>query len=254
MDLNEDIELSEEEEITADTVLKTLQSSWQNERLAPEILPHKNDMVECMLGQIQHMEHNINKLPKTDLRAQIHRMELNRIKFIICNYLKTRLSKIERFCIPIVSEEKQRIVSGTNYLTASEFKYALDFLSNMEHHLKSVALDKMPVNMQAFEMSKMAEYPNNQTHVFLKANENVNGVILEDLTGDDEEIDLEGMYSTFFHIGGNWSCKLSLEQENHCLCNYFIKQYHIFVTEGTQHILQYKPIADLVKNGKVQLV
>ncbi|KOB73391.1 DNA replication complex GINS protein SLD5 [Operophtera brumata] len=195
MDLNEDIELSEdEEEITADTVLKTLQSAWQNERLAPEILPHKNDMVECMLGQIQHMERNINKLPKTDLRASIHRMELNRIKFIICNYLKTRICKIEQFCIPIINEEKQRIESGTNHLTPSEYKYALDYLSNMENHLKSVALDKMPGNMQVFEMSKMAVYPNIQTHVFLKANETVNGVVLEDLTGDDEEIDLEGMY------------------------------------------------------------
>lgn len=150
-----------------------------------------------MLGQIQHMERNINKLPKTDLRASIHRMELNRIKFLICNYLKTRLSKIEQFCIPIINEEKQRIESGTNHLTPSEYKYALDYLSNMESHLKSVALDKMPGNMQVFEMSKMAEYPNIQAHVFLKANETVNGVVLEDLTGDDEEIDLEGMHHIF---------------------------------------------------------
>lgn len=198
MDLNEDIELSEEEEeITADIVLKTLQSSWQNERLAPEILPHKSDMVECMLGQIQHMERNLNKLPKTDLRASIHRMELNRIKFIICNYLKTRLRKIEQFCVPIVNEEKQRLESGTKYLTSSEYKYALDYLSNIESHLKTVALDKMPVNMQVFEMNKMAGCPNIQTHVFLRANENVNGVVLENLTGDDEEIDLEGIYKNY---------------------------------------------------------
>lgn len=182
----------EEEEITAESVLKILQSAWQNERLAPEILPHKNDMIECMLGQIQHMERNINKLPKTDLRATIHRMELSRIKFLICNYLKIRLNKIEKHCIPIVNEEKQRIETDTNYLTPSEYKYALDYLANMENHLKSVALDKMPGNMQVFEMNKMAEYPNLQSHVFLKANETVTGVVLEDLTGDDEEIDLEG--------------------------------------------------------------
>lgn len=201
MDLPEDIEVSdEEEEITAETILRTLQNAWQNERLAPEILPHRNDMVECMLGQIQHMERNINKLPKTDLRASIHRMELNRIKFLICNYLKTRLSKIENFCIPIINDEKQRIESGNNYLTPSEYKYALDYLSNMESHIKTVALDKMPGNMQVFEMNKMAVYPNLQTHVFLKANETVNGVVLEDLTGDDEEIDLEGILSIFMHL------------------------------------------------------
>ncbi|XP_045506009.1 DNA replication complex GINS protein SLD5 [Colias croceus] len=213
----EEIDLSdEEEEITAETVLKTLQSSWQNERLSPEILPHRNDMVECMLGQIQHMERNINKLPKTDLRASIHKMELNRIKYMICNYLKTRLDKIEKYCITIVNEEKQRIESGTNYLTSSEYRYAQEYLLNMEQHLKQTVLNSVPSNMQTFEMNKMAIMPNLQSHVFLKANETVNGIVLEDLFGDqDEEIDLE---------------------------------------EGSQHILQYKFIADLVKNGKVQLV
>ncbi|KAM3966492.1 DNA replication complex GINS protein SLD5 [Aphomia sociella] len=217
MDVNDDIEVSDdEEEITADTVLKTLQSAWQNERLAPEILPHRNDMVECMLGQIQHMERNINKLPKTDLRASIHKMELSRIKFIICNYLRTRLNKIEKHCIPILNEEKQRMESGTNYLTPSEFKYAQEYLLNLESHLKTVVLNKVPNNMQTFEMSKMAVHPNLQTHIFLQANETVNGVVLEDTFGEqDEEIDLE---------------------------------------EGSQHILQYKPVADLIKNGKVQLI
>ncbi|CAH0722548.1 unnamed protein product, partial [Brenthis ino] len=217
MEDTEDIEISEdEEEITAETVLKTLQNAWQNERLAPEILPHRNDMVECMLGQIQHMERNINKLPKTDLRSSIHRMELNRIKYIICNYLKTRLNKIEKYCISIVNEEKQRIETGTNYLTQSEFRYAQEYLLNMENHLKNTILDHVPGNMQTFELNKMAVYPNLQSHIFLKANYTVNGIVLEDILGDqDEEIDLE---------------------------------------EGSQHILQYKPIADLVKNGKVQLV
>lgn len=192
----EEIELSdEEEEITADTVLKTLQNFWQNERLSPEILPHRNDMVECMLGQIQHMERNINKLPKTDLRASIHKMELNRIKYIICNYLKTRLDKIEKYCITIINDEKQRIESGTNYLTPSEYRYAQEYLHNVEQHLKQTILNHVPGNMQVFEMNKMAISPNLHSHVFLKANETVNGIVLEDQTGDqDEEIDLEGIY------------------------------------------------------------
>lgn len=159
MDLSEDnvdVSDNEEEEITAEVVLKTLQCAWQNERLAPEILPHRNDMVECMLGQIQHMERNINKLPKTDLKASIHKLELSRIKFIICNYLKTRLNKIEKFCIPILNEERQRMELGTNYLTPQEYKYASEYLINMENHMKTVVLNKMPGNMQLFEMNKMA--------------------------------------------------------------------------------------------------
>ncbi|XP_061712655.1 DNA replication complex GINS protein SLD5 isoform X2 [Cydia pomonella] len=86
----------------------------------------------------------------------------------------------------------------------------------MENHFKKVVLNKVPGNMQALELSKLAVYPNLYSHVFLKANNTVTGVVLEDQPGDqDEEIDLE---------------------------------------DGSQHILQYKPIAELVKNGKVQLV
>lgn len=195
MDDNLNLELSDEdEEITAQAVLKTLESAWQNERLAPEILPHRNEMVECMLGQIQHMERNIAKLPKTDLRASIHKMELSRIKFVICNYLRTRLNKIEKYCIHILNEEKQRMESGTNYLTPSEYKYAQEYLLNMEKHLKTIALDKMPGNMQAFDTNKMIVYPNLQTHIFLKANETISGIVIEGISVDqDEEIDLDGM-------------------------------------------------------------
>ncbi|VVC94181.1 unnamed protein product [Leptidea sinapis] len=192
----EDIDISdEEEEITAESVLNILKNSWQNERLTPEILPHRNDMVECMLGQIQHMERNINKLPKTDLRASIHKMEINRIKYIICNYLKTRLNKIEKYCITIVNEERQRMETGTNYLTPSEYRYALDYINNMEQHLKNTVLNHVPSNMQSFEINKMAVVPNLYSHVFLKANETVTGVILEDVLGDqDEEIDLDDLF------------------------------------------------------------
>lgn len=191
-----DLQISdEEEEITADVVLKSLEAAWQNERLAPDILPHRHELIECMLGQVQHMERNINKLPKTDLRATIHKMELSRIKFIVSNYLRTRLHKIEKYCIHVINEEKQRIESGTNYLTPSEYKYAQEYLLNMEKHLKSIALDKMPGNMSTFDVNKLAIYPNLQSHVFLKANETVNGVILDGFTADkDEEIDLEGKF------------------------------------------------------------
>lgn len=196
MDLTDDIEISEDEEISVETVLKSVQCAWQNERLAPEILPHRNDMIECMLGQIQHMERNINKLPKTDLRACIHKMELSRIKFMICNYLKTRLHKIEKYCIPIVTAERQRIESGTNYLTPAEFKYAQEYSLNMESHLKSAILSKLPGTMETLEMSKLAVYPNLQSHVFLKANTAVKGVVLEEGLGDqDIEIELESGYT-----------------------------------------------------------
>ncbi|XP_077294542.1 DNA replication complex GINS protein Sld5 [Arctopsyche grandis] len=206
----------DEEPITADIVLKTLESAWLNEKFSPEILPHQNDMVECMLGQIQHMETNINKLPKTDFRLPVHKMELCRIKYIISSYLRTRLEKIERYTLQILKEERQRMASDTNYLTPAEYQYASSYIENLKSYLTTTALNNMPDNMHSFEDDKMTINPNMNAHVFFKANETVNGVVLEGLGEDqDEEIDLEA---------------------------------------GSQHILPYKYIADLVKNGKVQLI
>lgn len=196
MDDDVDLNLSDEEEhITAETVLKTLESAWMNEKFAPEILPHQNDMVECMLGQIQHMEVNINKLAKTDIRLCVHKMELNRIKYMISSYLRTRLHKIEQFTIQILNEEQQRMESETNHLTPAEYEYAQSYLSGMKSYLTTAALSSMPGNMQNFDPAKMASVPNLNSHVFLKANITVNGIVCEGLSMDqDEEVDLQGLF------------------------------------------------------------
>lgn len=201
MNTEQDVELSDDEEpITAGVVLKTLESAWLNEKFAPEILPHQNDMVECMLGQIQHMEKNIDKLPKNDFRLFAHKMELCRIKFIISSYLRTRLEKIEKYSLEILNVERQRMESETNYLTPAEYQYAQSYVDNMKSYLTTAALSQMPGNMQSFDVNKMAIHPNMNAHVFLKANETVNGIVLDGLNPDqDEEIDLEGICSFFLN-------------------------------------------------------
>lgn len=58
--------------------------------------------------------------------------------------------------------------------------------------------------------------PNLRSHVFLRAKKDVDGVVIEgDRDNRDEEVDLE---------------------------------------ENSQHIMQYKPIANLVKDGAIQLI
>lgn len=51
----------EEEELTAQSVLLAIEEAWLNEKFAPEILPHRSDLVDCMLQQITHMEENMKR-------------------------------------------------------------------------------------------------------------------------------------------------------------------------------------------------
>lgn len=175
-------------ELTAQTALQEIENAWMNERFAPEILPHQFDLVDCMLQQIAHMEENVKRLDRDDLRVLVHRMEIDRIRYVISSYLRTRLEKIERYAIHILSEEANRGPDET-YLTVGELRFAKDYLANMETLFKTVALQHMPPNFQRFEVNKFAIKPNMQAHVFLRANRRVTGIVLPGTL--NEEIDFE---------------------------------------------------------------
>lgn len=175
-------------EMTAQSVLQEIENAWMNERFAPEILPQKSDLMDCMLQQIAHMEENIKRLDKNDLRALVHRMELDRIRYVISSYLRTRLEKIERYTIHILSEEDNRSPEEA-YLTPGELRFAKEYLASMETLFKTIALQNMPPSCQRFEVNKFAIKPNMQAHVFLRAKEKVTGIILPGTL--NEEIDFE---------------------------------------------------------------
>lgn len=202
----------DEQELTAQSALLAIEEAWLNEKFAPEILPHQSDLVDCMLQQITHMEENMKRLAKGDLRLMIHRMELDRIKFVISSYLRARLEKIEKYTLHILSQEANRSAAEC-YLTSAELQFAKEYLASIETLYRTIALQHMPGNFQAFEVNKLTVKPNTQAHVFLRANTKINGIILPGSL--DEEIDFE---------------------------------------PGSQHIIQYNAVADLVKNGSVQLI
>ncbi|XP_043683074.1 DNA replication complex GINS protein SLD5 isoform X1 [Vespula pensylvanica] len=162
--------------------------------------------------QISHMEENMKRLERDDLRLVVHRMELDRIRFLISSYLRIRLEKIEKYTIHILSEEAGREPDEA-YLTPGELRFAKDYLGSVENLFKTVALQHMPISFQGFEIDKISTKPNMQTHVFLRANERITGIVLPGVI--DEEIDFEA---------------------------------------GSQHIIQYNAIANLVKSGAVQLI
>ncbi|XP_032663391.1 DNA replication complex GINS protein SLD5 [Odontomachus brunneus] len=175
-------------ELTAQDALQAIENAWMNEKFAPEILPHQSNLVDCMLQQIAHMEKNIKRLDRSDLRALVHRMEVDRIRYVISSYLRTRLEKIERYTLHILSEEADRSEDEC-YLTPSELRFAREFLAGMETLFKTVALQHMPPNFQRFEVNKFTVKPNMQAHVFLRANQRVTGIVLPGAL--NEEIDFE---------------------------------------------------------------
>ena len=75
--------------------------AWLNEKLSPELLEHKTSIVECIIEQINNMESNIQNAKKGDFRVALHKLELDRIKYILFSYLRVRIRKVDKIKIKI---------------------------------------------------------------------------------------------------------------------------------------------------------
>ncbi|KAJ6635392.1 DNA replication complex GINS protein SLD5 [Pseudolycoriella hygida] len=182
---SEEFELDEEEEepITAKKVLDTLRQAWLNEKFAPDLLLHQTDMLDLMLAQVSYMEENLRHLESNDFRGIIHRMELERIKYIICCYLRCRLAKIEEFTDFILAEEAKR---EEKLLSEEEFTYATTFSNITKKHFEQIVLKYVPTLRD--DCAQNLPRPNEMSHVFLTANKDVPSVIVG---SNDEEVDLQ---------------------------------------------------------------
>lgn len=68
-----------------------------NEKMSPELLEHHMEFVDVMLEQLKELEVMISQAAsKADIRVSAHLMEMDRIKYIISDYLRCRLKKVPK--------------------------------------------------------------------------------------------------------------------------------------------------------------
>lgn len=219
-DLDEDVVAAsddEDEMMTAPEVLQKLEEAWITERMSPTLERHQADLVDCMLDQINQMTENLKRCKKQDFRVAIHKMEIDRIRYVLSSYLRTRLEKIERCAHYLLDKDASVKDPSEAVLSPEETSYARGYLSSMENHFQKVVLQQMPENLRSFDAAKVSVRPNLESYIFLKVKETTNGVLVEDDTGDgrDEEVDLE---------------------------------------EGSQYLMRYNTVKDLLHSGAVVFI
>ncbi|ESO90396.1 hypothetical protein LOTGIDRAFT_164323 [Lottia gigantea] len=216
-ELDEMTEDGDEEVMTAGEVLEKLEEAWLNEKFSPEILESKSDLVECMLEQITAMEENIQRAKKGDFKVSIHRMEIDRIRYVLSSYLRIRLKKIENFTAHILHQECNRKDEDSPLLSPEEFKFAKEYQNSIEGHFSTLALRHMPANSQTLDPKLTVIKSNLDSYVFLQVNEETQGILIEEETLEtgEEIVDLE---------------------------------------KNDQHIMRYRPLAPHVNSGAVSLI
>uniref|UniRef100_A0A452RS25 DNA replication complex GINS protein SLD5 n=1 Tax=Ursus americanus TaxID=9643 RepID=A0A452RS25_URSAM len=218
---------SEEVVLTPAELIERLEQAWMNEKFAPDLLESKSEIVECVMEQLDHMEENLRRAKKGDLKVSIHRMEMERIRYVLSSYLRCRLMKIEKFFPHILEKEKTPHEGELSSLSPEELFWCLwsqrfEFLSfrymaNTETYLRNVALKHMPPNLQTVDLLRSVPKPDLDSYVFLRVKERQENILVEPET--DEQRD-----------------------------------YVIDLEEGSQHLIRYKTIAPLVASGAVQLI
>ncbi|XP_041087788.1 DNA replication complex GINS protein SLD5-like [Polyodon spathula] len=206
-----------QEEMTPAELVTRLEEIWLNEKFSPELLENKSEIVECVMEQLNHMEENLQRVKGVDLRAGVHRMETERIRYVLSSYLRSRLQKIEKYFPHILEKEKSRAEGDPSCLSPEEFAFAKEYLANTETYLKSVALKHMPPNLQAVDLGKSVLKPNLDSFVFLRVKQRQDNILVEPETDEQRE-------------------------------------YTIDLEEGSQHLMRYRTIAPLVASGAVQLI
>ncbi|CAL8247593.1 unnamed protein product [Merluccius merluccius] len=208
---------SQEDVMTPVELIAKLEEAWLNEKFSPDLLENKSEIVECVMEQLTHMEANLQRVSKGDTKASVHRMEIDRIRFVLSSYLRSRLQKIEKFFPHVLEKEKSRADGDPSYLSPEEYAFAREYLANTETYLKAVALRHMPPNLQSVNMMKAVPEPCLDSFVFLRVKERQDNIMVEPETDDQRE-------------------------------------YVVDLEEGSQHLMRYRTIAPLVSTGAVQLI
>jgi len=197
---------------------------------APEILPSQTDMLELMVSQVAHMEEQMRDLDKNDFRAVVHSMELERVRYIMASYLRCRLQKIETYTQHILNQEASREPDDKR-LSPEETKFAQEFAANVDEYFHKVATQYMP-NQQRGEAEQRIVTPNLMSHVFLKAN-----------------------------VAGNYPFPSYLEYCSLMMISISVPAVIVGVDDeevdmaaGSQHIIPYQLVADLIQNNQAQLI
>ena len=131
-----------------------LQQLLHQEKSSPELLPYQHVLINNLTKQINKQEELMQvQVRDTDDRFyyNIHKMELERIKYLVKSYLRTRLFKIEKFLFYIVEKDQAGLLSE------GEMQYTWQLYESKKNHFNAVFFNKVPSRLNTFEQEQLED-------------------------------------------------------------------------------------------------
>ncbi|KAJ1723143.1 GINS complex subunit [Coemansia erecta] len=139
----EEEEEDQEEEDDQDDV-GILTRAWMNERNAPEILAYEGAALENSLELVDYQRQKMASAPA--FVANILKMDVDRVRFLVRSYLRARLAKIERHARHYVQETRYR-----ERMSQAELEYARGFVELDVGHVRRSFLDQLPPHLRGLD-------------------------------------------------------------------------------------------------------
>ncbi|KAK6453672.1 DNA replication complex GINS protein SLD5 [Scheffersomyces xylosifermentans] len=188
-----------------------LVTAMLNERMAPEILPYKHELMTQVLEQISNQQqYLLDSHEYGDLNAQsgvvsgdfklqlmIIETDVERINYLVRLYLRTRLSKIDKFTIHYINETADAEESNSSLLSREETEYMHQHFKILTQLYNNCFLKKMPHTLTLLDDTtggeSMIVTPDVNQPVFIKSVTKA-GIIIP--LGEEDELELEenGIY------------------------------------------------------------
>ena len=137
---------AEEEETEEEETLKQLEIWWRQEAECPDLLPFQTDIVDVVNTLISQQDNALQEMkeerdPDKNFDIVLYEIELERAKYVLSNYLRLRLHKIQDYILFICLDPKNE-----KLLSKEEAEFAFKYYKAIQNHLERNVINKLPEN------------------------------------------------------------------------------------------------------------
>ena len=155
----------------------------KNKQASPELYKYEEKLVEEIGEQINSQQNMIDDL-EDHFESVIYQMDLDRVKYILTDYLRVRLKKIQRFVFYLTSSNEL-----LGRLSKAEVKFAKTYLKIAMGHFEKSVLQHIPERYRNLKESiATVPRPNLDAFVFFKVNEDIGEISI--VGAADETVEL----------------------------------------------------------------
>ncbi len=169
------LELNEPQEVAENTVYHTLYQLWSQEKHSPELLPYEDDTIQELRTVLEEQTVSTGDANLDALLDSIQTIDRQRLKYLLADLLKTRLSKIERY---YQFMEKQQ-----GKMSESEVAFWTDYSALVQSHLETTVTSRF--SNDDFKAIDAVQEPDLEQFVTLKT--------IEAIEVDDRAFDADSV-------------------------------------------------------------